>query len=482
LCCVALNTHVPHCTRQAHGTPTQTDPTEGIAQLSYLIGDDSSRTAAVIDPRTDVDVYLCLAREYGLSITHIFETHIHADFVSGIHELIDRLGGSAQGYVSAEGGAKYGFKHKSLHDGDEFKFGQTLLTARHTPGHTPEHMSYVASEKGKSPFAVFTGDSLFVNSAGRPDLLGGKETKALVKQLHETLYEFYMKLDDEVIIYPGHGHGSPCGADIGDRLSSTIGYERRHNAFLKHEDLNDFRQHTLSTAPPTPTYYPRMKKVNAAGAPVVGRLPTVLALPPKAFSKAIGSGKHVIVDTRSMLAFGGAHIRGALNIGANKDILSLWAGWMLDPKVPIYLILESDDKIDEVIALFVRTGYTLFGGYLTGGMTAWSSAGLPLQALPQMSVHELAKDKTVTRLDVRSPDEWEKGHIPGAQHVFLPDLRDGKTRPKKNQPIAVYCDSGYRASIAASLLQSHGYPDVRSVPGSWQAWTKAGLPVTKEDK
>ena len=458
--------------------------TEGIAQLSYLIGDDSSRTAAVIDPRPDVDVYLRLAREYGLSITHVFETHIHADFVSGIHELIDRLGGSAQAFVSAEGGAKYGFKHKSLHDGDSFEFGKTLLTARHTPGHTPEHMSYVASEKGKpkTPFAVFTGDSLFVSSAGRPDLLGDKETGTLVKQLHKTLFDFYMKLDDEVIIYPGHGHGSPCGADIGDRLSSTIGHERHGNAFLKHKEFENFREYALSTAPPTPTYYLRMKKVNAAGAPVIGRLPPVPAMPAKAFSEAIASGKHVVIDTRSMLAFGGAHIQGALNLGANRAELSLWAGWMLDPKMPIYLVLESDGKLDEVIALFVRTGYTEFGGYLAGGMAAWVNAGLPLQTLRQMPVHELAKHEEVSRLDVRSPEEWKEGHMPHARHMFLPDLRDARNRPDKNKPVAVYCDSGYRASLAASWLQAHGIADVRNVPGSWQAWTGAGLPVAKEGK
>ena len=301
-----------------------------------------------------------------------------------------------------------------------FRSGETLLTARHTPGHTPEHMSFVAAEKDKpkSPFAVLTGDSLFVSSAGRPDLLGGKETDTLVKQLHKTLFEFYMKLDDEVIIYPGHGHGSPCGADIGDRLSSTIGYERHANAFLKHKEFESFREYALSTAPPPPTYYPRMKKVNAAGAPVIGRLPPVQAMPAKAFSEAIASGKHILVDTRSMLAFGGAHIRGALNLGANRAELSLWAGWMLEPDVPIYLVLESDEKLEEVVPLFIRTGYTEFGGYLAGGMAAWVNAGLPLQTLRQMPVHELAKDDAVLRLDVRSPDEWNEGHMQiGRAHV-----------------------------------------------------------------
>jgi len=456
--------------------------TEGISQLSYLIGDDSTRTAAVIDPRPDVDVYLKKARELGLSITHIFETHIHADLVSGARELADRSR-SADICLSGEGGAKYGFKHKRLSDGDQFVFGETVVTARHTPGHTPEHISFVAAEKGKldAPFAVFTGDSLFVSSAGRPDLLGDDETESLVKKLYHTLFDFYLKLNDDVIIYPGHGHGSPCGADIGDRLVSTIGYERRFNAFLQLKNFDDFHDYVLSTAPPTPTYYPRMKKINAAGPDVLGRLPIVEAMPPKAFNDANKKGKSILVDTRSMLAFGGGHIRGAINLGADKAELSLWAGWMLDPNLNILLVIDSDDHLEQVVALFVRTGFSKFAGYLAGGMAAWANAGLPLQALPVMSVHEIAKQlDDLTVLDVRSPDEWKDGHIPGATHRFLPDLREKRKWPKKTKPIATYCNSGYRASLAASWLQARGFKDVHNIPGSWQAWKNAGLPVEKD--
>ena len=427
--------------------------TEGIAQLSYVIGDDGSGIAVVIDPRPDVDIYLEIARKYKLSITHVFETHIHADFVSGARELAHRAG-SAEIYVSGEGDAKYDFPHRTLSDGDTFEIGSIVLTARHTPGHTPEHMSYLAAEKKRrdTPFAVFTGDSLFVNSAGRPDLLGGDMTEQLVKQLFHTLKDFYLKLDDHVLIYPGHGHGSPCGADIGDRLVSSIGYERAHNPFLQHRDLKSFHDYALSTAPPTPTYYPRMKKVNAAGPSVLGHLPDVPAMPAKQFSKAVEDGRAVLIDTRTMLAFGGGHIAGALNIGGRAE-LSVWAGWMLDPEVPILLVLEDDAEVEKVVSLFVRTGYTKFAGYLAGGMKAWDNAGLPLQTLQQMPVQELKEDgKDVLRLDVRSPDEWNRGHMPGAKHVFLPELPEamdgGKkdARLDKKKPIAVYCDSGYRAA------------------------------------
>src|ERR1700704_2858822 len=192
--------------------------TDGIAAVSSLIGDDEEGTGAVIDPRPDVEVYLELARKNGVSITHVFETHIHADLVSGSRELADRTG-TAKIYASSEGGAEYGFDHEAVKDGDEFRFGSLVLTARHTPGHTPEHVSYVAAEEdhADSPWGVFTGDSLFVSSAGRPDLLG-RDADKLASQLYDTLWGFYAKLPDGVIIYPSHGSGSPCGADIGERL------------------------------------------------------------------------------------------------------------------------------------------------------------------------------------------------------------------------------------------------------------------------
>ena len=234
--------------------------TDGIAQLSYMVGDDSEGVAAVFDPRPDVDCYLELAREKQVSITHIFETHIHADLVSGARELCARVQ-TAKIFVSHEGDARYGFDHEKIKAGDTFTLGSVLITVRHTPSHTPEHVAYALAEKDHPdvPWGVLTGDSLFVSSAGRPDLLGDAQAKKLAEQQFHTLRDFYLMLADGVIIYPGHGHGSPCGADIGDRLSSTMGYERRFNAFLQLQDVEGFTDYALSTAPPAPTYYPRMK-------------------------------------------------------------------------------------------------------------------------------------------------------------------------------------------------------------------------------
>lgn len=455
--------------------------TDGIAQLSYLIGDDESRTAAVIDPRPNVDVYLRIARRFGVAITHVFETHIHADFMSGARELVSRLG-DAELCASAEGDAEYGFDVTGVSDGDTFEFGSVSLKARHTPGHTPEHLAYLVAETGKEddPWGVFSGDSLFVGSAGRPDLLGDEETEELTSKLFHTLRDVYLKMDDGVIIMPGHGAGSACGADIGDRPMSTIGYERRTNEFLQYDDEEAFSEFVQESAPPEPHHYRRLKKVNSDGPPILGGVPSIRALTATQFQDAVKKKRVQLVDTRQMLAFGGGHIEGAINIGGRPE-LSVWAGQMLDPEIPIFLVAEHENDLEWLMWQFVYTGFTEFAGYLAGGMRAWENAGLELRRLPQTPVQELHEHLDETQLiDARAPDEWEEGHIPGATHLYVADLRNGKSELnefRKKDPITVYCDSGYRADIAASILQSRGFEDVRNVPGSWQAWRNAGYAV-----
>jgi hydroxyacylglutathione hydrolase len=460
----------------------KTVQTEGIAELSYLVGDDDEGIAAVFDPRPDCEVYVQMAREAGVAITHIFETHIHADLVSGSRELGARLE-SAKIYSSHEGGAQYGFDHEALKDGSRFVFGETIITARHTPGHTPEHMSYLLAdeEHPDEPWGILTGDSLFVSSAGRPDLLGEKHTKQLAAQQFHTLRDFYLKMPDHMMIFPNHGAGSPCGADIGARLTSTIGYERLHNKFLQFDDVEKFTDYALKTAPPVPHYYPRMKKVNAEGPAILGNLPRLPGLPPKKFKEAVDQRAGALVDVRTVLAFGGGHVPGALNI-PGSPILSIWAGWMLDPNESILLVLEDDGELEKVLQLFVRTGYTKFGGYLVGGMKAWDAAGFPNAQIGQMTVDELhQRNGDLQIVDVRSPNEWKRGHIPQARHIFLPELKKrlGELDPAK--PTAVYCGSGYRASIATSILKTHGFDQLWNVPGSWEAWKKAKLPVEDAD-
>src|SRR5207244_52199 len=384
---------------------------------------------------------------------------------------------------SSEGSAEYGFDREKVKDGDRFEFGELLVTARHTPGHTPEHMSYLLADidHPDDSWGILTGDSLFVSSAGRPDLLGEKHTKQLAEQQFHTLRDFYLKMPDHVMIYPNHGAGSPCGADIGARLTSTIGYERRHNKFLQFDDVKKFTDYAMATAPPVPTYYPRMKKVNAEGPEVLGSLPRVQGRPPKAFKAAVEKKAGQLVDVRTMLAFGGGHIPGALNIGGSP-ILSIWAGWMLDPNEPILLVLENENDLDEIVRLFIRTGFSKFAGYLVGGMKTWEAAGFSHAEIGQMSVHELNKRApTLQVIDVRSPGEWKRGHVPGARHVFLPELRKRIGELDRAKPTAVYCGSGYRASIATSILRPEGFTNLWNVPGSWEAWKKAKLPVEEAD-
>jgi hydroxyacylglutathione hydrolase len=451
---------------------------DGIAQLSYLIGDDAEGTAAVVDPLPDVEVYIDFARRYGLAITHVFETHIHADFMSGARELAARIGNAAV-WVSEEGGATYGFDHQGLRDGDRFTFGKAVLTARFTPGHTPEHTAFLLAEAAReeTPWGVLSGDSLFVDSVGRPDLLGDEMSEQLGGQLFRVMREFYLELEDSVIVYPCHGAGSACGPDIGDRLSSTIGYERRHNPYLQPEDQETFEELVFGNAPPVPTHYPRLKKINAAGPDVLGAGPIVPPLPPETFQNAMQDESALVIDCRNMLGFAGGHVPRAVNIAA-EPILSVWAGWLLDPGTPLLLVLERDGDLKEVVQLFVRTGYTRFGGYLAGGMEAWQNAGLPLSKLGRMSAHELRQSlDEIQVLDVRKPEEWEQGHIPGARHCFLGNLLESTPDLAKDRPVAVYCASGYRAHLAASILKRRGFEDVRGVPGSWQAWTGAGFPV-----
>lgn len=452
---------------------------EGLGDASYLVGDDAAGIAAVVDPPPEAGRYLALAREHGLAITHVLQTHLHEDFLSGASELARRAGGAAL-LVGGHDAPRYGHVHRLVHDGDRVHLGSIVLAARHTPGHTPEHMSWLLSraDSPDEPFGVLSGGSLLAGAAGRSDLLGPDDAQRLARAQYRTLHEVYLALPDHVMVYPTHVHGSPCGASIGDRSSTTIGHERLHNPFLQFDNEDDFVRHALGDLPPKPSYYARLKEANTAGATRTHD-PVVAPLIPQAFEQAMHSPLAVVVDSRHHLAFGGGHIPDALNIGASPP-LPIWAGWMLDADHPLLLVLDHDRDLDDVVRAFVRTGFQRFAGYLVGGIAAWQNAGKPLRTLPQLSVQQLARERErYDVLDVRSPGEWTEGHVPGARHLFVPELAGRLDELPRNQPMAVYCDSGYRASIAASLLRKNGFEQVANVPGSWQAWQAAGLPVER---
>lgn len=455
--------------------------TEELGDAGYIVGDDSARIAAVVDPQVDVERYLQSARGHGMAIKYVVQTHVHEDFLSGATALANAAGG-AEVCVSGHDAPSYGYPHRLVHDGDVLEVGSIALTIKHTPGHTPEHLSLLVAkaEKQDAPFAVLSGGSLLVEAAGRTDLLGPERTEALTEAQFATLRNFFLGLDDGVLVFPTHVHGSPCGAAIGDKISTSIGYERRHNPLLQPTDEASFRALALDNLPPKPRYYPRLKDRNTSAQPDRAPSAMVRPLPPGELRKALEDGQAMLVDTRHPLAFGGGHIEGAINLGAAGH-LSIWAGWMLEPDRPLLLVLESDSLLPAVLAHFWRTGFDRFAGYLAGGMSAWENAGLPLQSLPQLHVTQLQQEMrgaNRTALDVRSPQEWKKGHVPGAHHIFLPDLPQRLATLDRSKPLAVYCGTGYRASIGASILQANGF-DVANVPGSWRAWTACGLPVEK---
>ncbi|HVF10730.1 MAG TPA: rhodanese-like domain-containing protein [Abditibacteriaceae bacterium] len=450
---------------------------EGLAHLSYLVGDDKAGQVAVIDPRRDVSVYLEKARELGVRITHIVETHIHADFASGAHELKARTGALIYGGRSDD----YAFEVEQMSDGDEIEVGSVTLRALHTPGHTPEHVSFLVFDKkqGAEPFGVFTGDTLFNLDVGRPDLLGGGTEKKLAAQLYHSLFEKLLPLGDRIEIYPSHGAGSSCGKSIGDRRQSTLGNERIFSKAFQKRTEEEFVEWVMGGMPEPPRHYARLKKVNAKGAPVRGGVPILPPLSPQEFQEKMREPNTLVIDARSILAFGGGHIPGAINIALRPEFPN-WIGWMLDMEQRILLVLESERGVCLAAQQLFRIGYDNVLGYLHDGMTTWQDAALPLEHIGEWTVHELNERKAepgVTVLDVRGDDERKSGYVPGSKHIYVPHLEERLGELDKSQTIVTYCGSGYRASIAASLLQKHGFKNVVNVPGSWNAWTKAGPPV-----
>jgi hydroxyacylglutathione hydrolase len=449
--------------------------THGLAQYAYLLA--SNGEVVVIDPMRDIDTYLVYAAAHDLRITHVLETHIHADFASGATALAARTGATLA--VSAyDRGELYtcAFPHHPLHDGDTLKVGALRIQALHTPGHTPEHLSFLVFDTAASnvaPAALFTGDFLFVGSVGRPDLLGEDAKIALAHSLYDSLHRRIEHLPDSLILYPGHGAGSLCGADLGDAPTSTLGHERASNPLFQLDEPS-FVATVLASVPPMPAYYPRMKALNAAGAPALAELPGGKPLTVEALRSLHAAGA-VLLDTRRPEAFGGAHIPGSLNMGAGQNI-PLWAGWLLSPDAPIVLIGDSGDRAstqNSVRRDLVRVGIDSAIGCLDGGIAAWINAGLPLASIEQISASSIPSGSLI--LDVRTDAEWTAGHIPSSQHIMLGDLATAAAALDKSHPVLTVCGSGYRSSIAAGLLTNSGFTQVGSLAGGISAYKKRGL-------
>ncbi|MEO5936495.1 MAG: MBL fold metallo-hydrolase [Terriglobales bacterium] len=450
----------------------------GLSHYSYLVS--TAGQAVVIDPKRDVDTYIAYAAANNLKITHILETHIHADYASGARELAHQTG--AEMWLSAHDTGEdfeYKFAHHAMKDGDEFHIAEMRIVALHTPGHTPEHLSYALYDTQRSqeqPLALFSGDFVFVGSLGRPDLLGEAAKQKLAASLFHSLQEKLKPFADGVEIHPAHGAGSMCGAGMSDRPQSTLGYERLANAFFHEKDEKDFVRKILGSVPPFPDYYRRMKKVNSDGPRILGGIPGEKALSIAETQAAIHAGA-IVVDLRRPEAFGGAHIPGSINIGGGAS-LATWASWILPYETPIVLVGDASTDYEQARRSLIRVGLDDISGYLKGGVTAWIEAGLDQGHLPQISVEELQQKKDACILDVRGDGEWNGGHIGCAQHIMAGDVPKCLGEIDRTRDIHVICGTGYRSSVAASYLKKHGFPGVFNVVGGMTAWKKRGLPLT----
>lgn len=452
---------------------------EGLGHQSYLLGSDTTKEALVLDPRRDVQGYAQAALQAGLQIRYVLETHNHNDFISGAKELSACLG--AEHVASAEAGLQ--FPSHAVRDGDELRLGELLVRVLRTPGHTPEHLSYAVYDTSRTvamPLLVFTGGDLLVGAVGRPDLLGRELGEQLAPQLYDSLHDTILPLGDGTLVLPTHGTGSLCGRGISATRLSSIGYEKATNPALQQPDKASFVQYVLAVDPAIPAYYARMRPANQAGPQPVAA-PQPRPLPPDAVLHLTGHGA-VVLDTRPNVAFGGAHIPGAFNVPLGA-MLATWVGWLVPPDVPLVLVLERDDDWATVTATLQRIGYERFAGYLQFGMASWLEHGLTVARVPQLDVQEVERRRRqpgVQLLDVRMDSEWDAGHIPGAEHLPLgsamPAQLDGLPLDPE-RPVIVVCGSGYRSSIATSLLQQRGFREVWNTLGGMTAWKEAGLPT-----
>jgi len=457
-----------------------------LAQASYIVGSDGE--ACVIDPRRDVEVYLDAARVRGWTIRHVIETHLHADFVSGHRELAAATGATI--HVSRAAGA--GYPHDAVAEGSEIGVGGGRLRVLETPGHTPDSICLLLHGPGETaPSAVFTGDTLFIGDVGRPDLAAAAASaaasatgtpvaspEAQAGALYDSLHRKLLALPDAVIVYPGHGAGSMCGRNLSKETVSTIGEQRRTNYALQPMAREAFVAMMTTDLPEVPAYFGRDVRLNREGPALLADLPPPPALEPEAVA-ARQTGGAAVLDTRSSAAFGAGHVPGSIHIGLDGQFAS-WAGTIIPAGTPLLLVAEGLDRVAEARTRLARVGIESVAGYLEGGLAAWSARGLPVAQTEQITVQELAarlEEGSCRLLDVRRPPEWSAGHIARAAARPLSELGRSDSSEPGDTPLAVICASGYRSSIAASLLERAGSGPVCNVVGGMAAWAAARLPV-----
>lgn len=454
---------------------------KSLAQGSYLIGCQATGESIVIDAKRDIDTYLEIAKANKLRITHITETHIHADYLSGSLELADVTG--AELLLSDEGGPdwQYEFPHTGLKDGSVIKVGNLTLEILHTPGHTPESISFLLTDHPASdkPLMIFTGDFVFVGDVGRPDLLekaagliGTKEEGA--KQMFQSLKRF-AALPDYIQVWPAHGAGSACGKALGAVSSTTVGYEKIRNWALQFEnDEQGFIDALLEGQPEPPKYFAMMKKLNKMKRPLLVEVPKHKKLSKDEFLDAYNSGIKVI-DTRKNTEFVKGHLANSINI-PNGNSLSTWAGWVLNYEED-FILIANDNEMEDLTRKLMRIGLDNIKGFISD----ISNLGQELVQTDTITISEfenLMNQENTQILDVRNQTEFDSGHIEGAQHVFVGVLTDNLDKIDKEKTLLVHCLSGYRSTLASSLLERNGFTNVKNYLGGMQEWDEKKKPLS----
>ncbi len=448
-----------------------------LAHASYLVHDGDE--AAIIDPQRDVDLYIDEAQRLGLNIRWVIETHLHADFVSGHLELASRTGATI--CIGADSGAL--FDHRDLNENDELPLGEARLRILSTPGHTEESICIVAYEAGqKEPKAAFTGDTLFIGDVGRPDLSPTKTPQELASMLFDSLHKKLLTLPDETLVFPAHGAGSLCGRQMSSDDSSTIEKERRLNYALQPKDRDEFVSLLTAEMPPRPGYFQDEVARNRSGALPIEKLDPVRQLSPDELIDLQSAGA-VVLDTRPPVQFAAAHVPGSVHIGLSGQFAS-WAARLLGIDAKVVLVAEDDAAIEESRLRLARVGLENVAGALAGGILSWVEAGKAIEWIDQVSVQDLAQvlesePGSLTLIDVREMSERFAGTIPNSISMPLPDLPSRIAELGPAAVIAVHCQSGYRSSIAASLLQAAGLSKVSNVVGGYAAWALSFPPSDK---
>ena len=456
---------------------------KSLAQASYFIGCQKEGVAAVIDAKRDVDTYLEIAKANNMVITHIFETHIHADFLAGSRELAKLTG--AKLYLSDEGGPgwEYEFAHEGLKDGDKVKVGNLTIDVMHTPGHTPESISFLLTDNpaSKEPVMFFTGDFVFVGDIGRPDLLekaagmmGTKEAGA--KDMYESIKKFE-SLPDFLQVWPGHGAGSACGKALGAVPSTTVGYEKNRNwAFQYAGNEAGFVQYLLEDQPEPPKYFAMMKKLNKVDRPLLTEVPKLTKISADVLKENMAKGMKLL-DARNKTEFAAGYIPGSINIQGNNSFAT-WAGWFLKYDES-FMLLADESQLDDLTRKLMRIGLDNIFGYVPS-TSVYTDAGGSLDNVNNISLEETKKlinNNGVQVVDLRGASEYKTAHIAKAENIFVGTLPDHLDEVSKDKKVIIHCQSGDRSSIAYSILAKNGFTNIVNFSGGMNEWVNEGEPA-----